>query len=469
MRQMYKKLASAFLLAMLLGQVVAFAAASRANVTGIRFSQNPGAVRIVFDLDQIPEYRTATAVGGTRIILDLPNTENLTNFKNLAIKDPLIKGVSFSRQDDGAFRVTIDLSRNAVYKVDQLANPNRVFIDLLKTYDQKLVDEISPGLSHMTIIRGTERGMITANVLDVDLSAGYRLRPALARGKIVGRETLGGIARRAQALGAVNASYFASGGEVLGLTKIDGKIASTTYLARGAFGVMPDGKPVIGQVNYNGKVVLADGTALPVAAVNAERGEDALVIYNSHYDSSTNTNPYGMEYVVKDGQVVAMNESNSPLSQDVVVVSAHGASMRALADVKVGDQMEIVEDLGDPWNEAAQILGVGPMLVKDGGVYLTTKEERFGSDVAGGRAPRTAAGITKDNRALLVVVDGRQSHSAGFSLLELALFMQELGAVDAVNFDGGGSSEMIVEGEIVNRPSDGSERNIGSALLVLPR
>ena len=131
--------------------------------------------------------------------------------------------------------------------------------------------------------------------------------------------------------------------------------------------------------------------------------------------------------------------------------------------------MEIAEETGAKWNAARQILGVGPMLVKDKSVYLTTKTEQFGSDVAAGRAPRTAVGVTADGRVLLVVVDGRQSHSIGCTLLELALLMQELGAVDAVNFDGGGSSEMILKGEIVNSPSDGGERSVGSALLLMEK
>jgi exopolysaccharide biosynthesis protein len=67
-----------------------------------------------------------------------------------------------------------------------------------------------------------------------------------------------------------------------------------------------------------------------------------------------------------------------------------------------------------------------------------------------------------------VVLDGRQSNSIGLTLLELAKFMQELGSVDAMNLDGGGSSEMVIKGKVVNKPSDGRERRIGDALLVIP-
>ena len=69
----------------------------------------------------------------------------------------------------------------------------------------------------------------------------------------------------------------------------------------------------------------------------------------------------------------------------------------------------------------------------------------------------------------LVVVDGRQQKSIGMTLTEIAILMQELGAEDAMNLDGGGSSEMVVGNEVMNRPSDGRERSVGAVLAVFPK
>jgi exopolysaccharide biosynthesis protein len=78
-------------------------------------------------------------------------------------------------------------------------------------------------------------------------------------------------------------------------------------------------------------------------------------------------------------------------------------------------------------------------------------------------------GVTATGKILLVVVDGRQPRwSLGPTSSEFAQIMADLGAVTALNLDGGGSSEMVVEGEVVNRPSDGHERAITNAILVLP-
>ena len=82
------------------------------------------------------------------------------------------------------------------------------------------------------------------------------------------------------------------------------------------------------------------------------------------------------------------------------------------------------------------------------------------------RHPRTAVGVTADNVLLLVEVDGRSGLSQGASLDELAAIMKQEGAVNAINLDGGGSSTMVVQGSVVNAPSDGRERPIADGVLV---
>jgi exopolysaccharide biosynthesis protein len=84
--------------------------------------------------------------------------------------------------------------------------------------------------------------------------------------------------------------------------------------------------------------------------------------------------------------------------------------------------------------------------------------------------PRTGLGVTATGRILLVVVDGRQSRwSVGATMYRFAAIMKDLGAVEAVNLDGGGSSTMVVRGKVVNRPSDGFQRKVSNAAVILPR
>ena len=71
----------------------------------------------------------------------------------------------------------------------------------------------------------------------------------------------------------------------------------------------------------------------------------------------------------------------------------------------------------------------------------------------GGRNPRTAVGYTKDNHLIMLTADGREGASIGLTLMELANLMKELGCVNAMNLDGGGSTVMYVNGKVVNKPA----------------
>lgn len=102
--------------------------------------------------------------------------------------------------------------------------------------------------------------------------------------------------------------------------------------------------------------------------------------------------------------------------------------------------------------EVRDAIGAGPALVVDGQTRITTDEEVFFGTTIPDVHPRTAAARTVDGSLILMVVDGRQPGSRGVNLEELAALLRGVGAVDAVNLDGGGSSTLVVNGTLVNRP-----------------
>jgi len=115
-------------------------------------------------------------------------------------------------------------------------------------------------------------------------------------------------------------------------------------------------------------------------------------------------------------------------------------------------------------------VSAGPSLLNDGEFHITVNEELFDRYTITNVHPRTAAGITGDGHLLLLVVDGRQSGSRGVDLIGLAQILLDLGAEDAMNLDGGGSSSFVVNGQLLNHPAGGtSEREIVSAISVICR
>jgi len=138
--------------------------------------------------------------------------------------------------------------------------------------------------------------------------------------------------------------------------------------------------------------------------------------------------------------------------------------------VAIGDDNRIAlsapsELLDEPEEWMAHIVSGQPVLVQEGEIAVNQ-----GENDAPPRHPRTALGLSEDGETLiLAVVDGRwPGESHGMTLAETAELMRELGAYHALNLDGGGSATLYIEAEggVVNRPSDGDERQVSNHLGV---
>jgi len=461
---------SVVLIALLLIGSIAVAAPPTSMLYKVRSSQSPEKLRIVFDLDNVPIFNVALEQKPHPcLVIDVPASLASDVKSKLSFKDQFVKGLQMEETKDGLVQITVDLIMVPQYKVFVLKNPNRLVVDLDKIFEQKTERDIIPGMKYTSWVRSIGRGPVDAKIITLNPRDGLSLKPVLSNDAIRGLEELSAMSARVNAVAAVNGSYFAHNGEIIGLMKFNDEIISTpSSVERTALGLMPDGRMIFDQVGYQGSVTLPGGNVVPVSGVNRERGVNELIVYNSYYGPSTGTNDFGSEYLLdKEGKITAIARGNTPIGPDDVVLSVHGAAALALADLKVGDRVTIHQTLGQLWDKAVYVLGAGPMLVKNGDLFLTSTVEQFPADIAIGRAPRTAIGIDKDGNLLLVVVDGRQPSSIGMTLLELAQFLRELGAVDAMNLDGGGSSELVINGEVMNRPSDGKERRIGDALAVM--
>ena len=124
-----------------------------------------------------------------------------------------------------------------------------------------------------------------------------------------------------------------------------------------------------------------------------------------------------------------------------------------------------------PGGAPTLIIGGWPRMLRDGEDVATISATLEGtiSRNAELRNPRSAVGLSRDGATLyLVTVDGRSQTSVGVTLVELAAIMRRLGAWQAMNFDGGGSTAMVIGGKVVNVTSDpGGEREVGNALAIV--
>ncbi|HEV3474616.1 MAG TPA: phosphodiester glycosidase family protein, partial [Actinomycetota bacterium] len=160
-------------------------------------------------------------------------------------------------------------------------------------------------------------------------------------------------------------------------------------------------------------------------------------------------------------QAVACAPTPMPVDGGIVLAAQPGGDGAILiSSLSVGETVTVGWSLG--WPGVLDTVGGHPMLVRDGNVVAKQCEGSLCN-----KNPRTAIGLTGGGRILLVVVDGRRKGSQGVTLAKMGQIMRGLGARFALNLDGGGSSTMVIKGKVRNVPSEGKERRVSSAVLVL--
>ncbi|MFT4214701.1 MAG: phosphodiester glycosidase family protein [Microbacterium sp.] len=217
---------------------------------------------------------------------------------------------------------------------------------------------------------------------------------------------------------------------------------------------------------YVADITLSDATELRSAFANNQFGEnitakvseiaednDAIFAINGDYYGFRDTG-----IVIRNG-VVYRDEG----SREGLVFYTDGSV--ALYDETTTTADELLAD--GAWNT----LSFGPALVSDGavidGIDDVEIDTNIGNHSIQGEQPRTAIGVIDENHIVIVVVDGRETgYSRGVTMSELAEIMVSLGATTAYNLDGGGSSEMWFNGEVVNQPSNGGERATSDILYI---
>lgn len=386
-----------------------------------------------------------------------------------AVGDVALKEVRFAQQG-GSYRLVLEFNYQ-LPEGEVSEDAERFQLVIPKAFAHTTTRLVEPGVVYGHQRRADSYGPNVVNYLEIDLRRSYEVKLVLAQDCIYGAERVSDMAKRVGALAAVNGAYFASNGRPLGVFMIDGELITEPYANRTAIGLGPGGA-VIDNVGFTGEIWHEGQLLAAVSGINRPRLQDELIVYTEAYGTKTNTNVYGYEVVVVHGVVTQLQpQGNSTIPEGGLVLSGHGVQRETLSKLKVGDRVEVHVQLQPDWTELGvdQIIGGGPRLVRNGVLDITGEAELFKDDILKGRAPRTAIGVTADQKLLLVTVNGRQPNiSVGMTLDELGNLLIELGALEAMNLDGGGSTTMVIRDLVLNLPSDGKERAVGNAIVVVP-
>lgn len=327
-----------------------------------------------------------------------------------------------------------------------------------------------PGLVHTVLRRDAPSQVV--NVARLGHGSRLRLRAVLSNEAVSGPgarlERTSSMCARVSCVVAVNGDFAGVGtDEPVGAMVVDGEIVRTPVASHHQF-VTGDNAFSVGGLETRTQIVPTDLKGLTADAVNRPRGDGQLVLYTPAYAPSTGTNAHGAELVLEvEGKRIVTNQTvvarimsfvdggNAPIPAGSIVLSGHGNAADALRSLwqrgqsgAVARELMIRVDTSAPADTA---VGGTPVLVRDGRRFVASSGDAFVT----GRHPRTVVGWTKERDVLLVTVDGRQpAHSVGMTLPETADLMVALGAVDALNLDGGGSTTFVAGAQIANSPSD---------------
>jgi hypothetical protein len=367
--------------------------------------------------------------------------------------------------------------------------------------------ELAPGVSYRRFIDKT--GPWVVDLVRADLRRpGIEIRHARARDQLKGREKTTGIARRAASdgatvLAAVNADFFtlATGenennqviaGEWWKGLKVTDSPFDTFDNVHVQFALDSARRPYMDRFVLDAKAWVR-ATATPIITVNfnPSGNPEGTALFTSRFGATTprDTTRQTAEATmaaagrlgdtllyVRRGPVSPSSGSAIPAGGAVLAAYGAGARMREVQAMVEGDTVRILlAPLPRLASGAAPSLIVGgwPRILQDGEnvAFDAPTVEGTISRNAETRHPRTALGFSRDSATLfLLTVEGRSERSAGMTIVELARLMRQLGAWQAMNFDGGGSTSMAIEGALVNASSDpAGEREVGNALLVVKK
>ena len=358
---------------------------------------------------------------------------------------------------------------------------------------------VHPGIEYAHVDRKLGNDPVKINLLRLHLKK-VRLDVHHAFDKAIGVEPTSVIAADHNAIAAINGGFFRLdktefNGDAAGILVINGELLSDSHNDRIAMRIRNRKERTDVWFDHLKSEVwfsrFSDAGA-QASGINRERKPSEIIVYTSEFGTSTLTNQLGSEIVFGEcaGKCnVRFVESggNSPIPRGGFVVS-FSPERRGDAELMRSAIRNIHGDSGKAANLHTKVFALNEpipfrlertdditngvaRLIKSGKIDITWEQEKASKSFAEMRHPRTAVAKLKDGKFLMITVDGRQPGvSVGMTLQELADYILSLGATDAINLDGGGSTTMYLDGKVVNTPSEkDGERKVSDAILVTLR
>jgi hypothetical protein len=343
--------------------------------------------------------------------------------------------------------------------------------------------KLGPGVERFALTNGSHQAVHVARIAP-DAPFVLRTVPAAkASPTAAGLERTSSICARVSCLAGVNGDFWEPAtGLPLGGVVSGGRLLRPPAQRHDQLVLSPDGRLTTGVLRLNGTLVPTDLHAVPFTDVDVGPGPGGVVLYTSAFGPATPAGGARVDLTVElvRPQQIYLGRTTlvrmvgldrtarpTPIPPNGAVLEGRGPDASQLADLWTRAREGVVSDEAllrlESTPSALESIGGSPVLLRDGRPVFQDAAASF----VRGRHPRTLVGRTPSGEALLVTVDGRQpGYSDGMSLAEAAQLMTQLGAVDAINLDGGGSTTFVERGAVANRPSDRAVRRAGRQRIV---
>lgn len=426
-----------------------------ARILNLRQGQQPWGTRWVIDLDrptpwqinkltnsrtgQTPREFALTVEAGNQITETIPDIK-VTTAANRSIFETSLGGTTRPQ-------------------VSMLVDPPRIVVDFRNDAPPTRTIQWAPGLAWQeeTVALGARQFPLSSLVIDPKQPSIALLPIWPSPNTVIGILPLSEMAQRWQAAGAINAGFFNRDKQMpLGAIRSQGQWISGPILNRGALGWNAQGQIRVGRLALRQTLVTDSGARFNLTDLNSGFLQPGLALYTPawgpRYTAQTSNETL---FVVENNRITSRQAAGGQAwiipTDGYLLVWRGGATVPANLTPGLGVQLQSTP-LPSEFDAYPNIIGAGPLLIDQGRIVLDAAIEQFGRGLDASSAPRSAMIQMPDGKIRLVTTHNRLGGS-GPTLSEWAQILQRLGATQALNLDGGSSSNLYLGGRLLDRHS----------------
>ena len=449
-----------------------------AQMQAVRRSKQTWGDRLVIDLNRRTPYRVSqqgnviNLIVSAEMVSDLPIGTNTT-------AGNLVKSVTLQPQGK-LTQIQIQLNESITPAIEMLSTPTpRIVIDLRRDYVQpsltvqwteglrriERVVEIPNNSNNSKTAKDPKTIKFAVTALEVDLKEPrLKLRPIWSHpdgspNGILGLSPVPQMVEQAQAVGAINGGFFNRIRQLpVGAIREGNRWLAGTALVRGAIAWNEKGETLIDRLNFTEEISTADQPKIALTNLNSGYVQRGIARYTPNWGSAYSPLTENELLIVVRGDRVVAQYQGGLVGVGQVTIPSDGYLLVARQTPEAAKQLPTGMTvrgrqafIPERFASFPNLIGAGPLLLKNGTLSLDGKLEKFQAGFDTQSAARSAIATTKEKGKILLVTVQAAPEGVAPNLLQTAEVLKKLGAVDALNLDGGSSSTLYLGGNVLNR------------------